>query len=1043
MQLTRNQQAFVSGRNLRRKVCSIFPPIFVTFLIFVAFLMSLQSSRGVAAEASMSRPALLENSVTVEINSPHQAIQPEAEFPYIIRITNRDSVSVTDLAVEFLAPPGFSLVDPFTLIPPDVGIVESFNTLPVLIQDVTLPPSHTFTITLPMVVNPRVTGEFMMTVVVSSTAFPTPMLTHTPLTVLAPNLQVDQTIQPEPVVSGQTLTYTLAYTNHGPGIAHDVTIEEILPVGVSYRGMILSDSNQWVQPVLTRTSWVTSSLLPGVHGQIVFTATVDPALSRLITSQVTIDSSTPNSGSGPLTQFTVGEVMAPLAVELAASADHVLPGERFNYIVTVRNPYLQPASDVTVYNNLPPTLTLAGPIHLSAYPTITVESDMIGDNSTLPILAQGITITPGGEIALTYPVTADYDFAGYLTNQVAVSYHESPIPTIATSELLIAPPLADLTVSQQWNASNTVLPGQPITYTIAYTNTGPNPATDARLLAVLPPELTALQIVTHSTFVPIVKPIPLPAPPVTPSVTPPVTPTVPLTPLGRLAMRIPLTSTQPVTTTAPSPLETEYHEFLWPLGDMLVGQSGIITLTGQVASHLAQSTTLNLRAEIAAYNDFSPANNRHTLPLSAVMPQVTFAQSAREVHEDQREINLVVDLAPSHAYTDVTVMIESHVENSLEGIDDGVAVDTISRTHVTIPVGYQQISVTLPLHNNEIVDGDRAFYITLHEPVNAELGDSQRVDITVYDDDVAHLVVNDVVVSEGNSGLTQIDFLVILDQGVAKPFTVDYVTSDGVLTTTATGERVERARVADSDYRTERATLSFAGQPGEVQTATVFAYGDSKVELDEIFYLHLQNLQAGGLNVVAHSEPIAGRIQNDDEAAIFLIGTQRREGNAGTTTPFEFVVVLSSPLDVPASIGYATASQSAQDQIGDHDYNATFGRLTIPVGYIDGYIEVTVLGDNVAEENEYFSLVLFEPRADGRTVRLRVPQANGVILNDDGALRDVVQSPDGSDLNESDQDGDTIPDVVEGSSDLDGDTLPNYIDPDADGDGISDAVEGT
>jgi len=40
-----------------------------------------------------------------------------------------------------------------------------------------------------------------------------------------------------------------------------------------------------------------------------------------------------------------------------------------------------------------------------------------------------------------------------------------------------------------------------------------------------------------------------------------------------------------------------------------------------------------------------------------------------------------------------------------------------------------------------------------------------------------------------------------------------------------------------------------------------------------------------------------------------------------------------------------------------------------------------------------------------------------------------------------DQDGDTIPDNVEGAGDPDGDNIPNFLDPDSDGDGIPDEVE--
>jgi hypothetical protein len=40
-----------------------------------------------------------------------------------------------------------------------------------------------------------------------------------------------------------------------------------------------------------------------------------------------------------------------------------------------------------------------------------------------------------------------------------------------------------------------------------------------------------------------------------------------------------------------------------------------------------------------------------------------------------------------------------------------------------------------------------------------------------------------------------------------------------------------------------------------------------------------------------------------------------------------------------------------------------------------------------------------------------------------------------------DQDGDTIPDNVEGATDSDGDDQPNFLDTDSDGDGLLDAQE--
>lgn len=62
----------------------------------------------------------------------------------------------------------------------------------------------------------------------------------------------------------------------------------------------------------------------------------------------------------------------------------------------------------------------------------------------------------------------------------------------------------------------------------------------------------------------------------------------------------------------------------------------------------------------------------------------------------------------------------------------------------------------------------------------------------------------------------------------------------------------------------------------------------------------------------------------------------------------------------------------------------------------------------------------------------------------DGDDDDAAGDDDDSTGNpiEGDQDGDGIPDEVEGDGDQDGDGIPNYLDPDSDGDGIPDAMEG-
>src|SRR5436309_15792640 len=67
---------------------------------------------------------------------------------------------------------------------------------------------------------------------------------------------------------------------------------------------------------------------------------------------------------------------------------------------------------------------------------------------------------------------------------------------------------------------------------------------------------------------------------------------------------------------------------------------------------------------------------------------------------------------------------------------------------------------------------------------------------TIVNDDVAHLSINDVTVTEGNSGTTLANFTVTLDAAVDTPVSVDHTTANGTAQ-------------AGSDYTAATGTLTF------------------------------------------------------------------------------------------------------------------------------------------------------------------------------------------------------------------------------------------
>ncbi|MFM6548257.1 MAG: FG-GAP-like repeat-containing protein, partial [Microcystis panniformis] len=177
--------------------------------------------------------------------------------------------------------------------------------------------------------------------------------------------------------------------------------------------------------------------------------------------------------------------------------------------------------------------------------------------------------------------------------------------------------------------------------------------------------------------------------------------------------------------------------------------------------------------------------------------------------------------------------------------------------------------------------------------------------VTITDPSIS-LTINDVTVTEGNSGTTNAVFTVSLSSAASTVVSVDYATANGTAT-------------AGTDY-TAIPTTTLTFNPGETsKTITVAVNGDNQVELNETFFLNLSNLQANGSNVTLADNQGQGTINNDDSASIAITDVTVTEGNSGTTNAV-FTVTLSNPIDTAITLNYATADGTATT--ADNDYIA-------------------------------------------------------------------------------------------------------------------------
>jgi hypothetical protein len=238
------------------------------------------------------------------------------------------------------------------------------------------------------------------------------------------------------------------------------------------------------------------------------------------------------------------------------------------------------------------------------------------------------------------------------------------------------------------------------------------------------------------------------------------------------------------------------------------------------------------------------------------------------------------------------------------------------------------------------------------------------------------LSVDDIEVTEGDSGTVSAAFTVTLSAASSTAVTAAYATSNGTAT-------------SGSDYVAASGTLSFAvGQTSK--RVSVSVRGDALDENDETFTLAL-SVPAGATLADGVGQ---ATIRDDDPLPTLSIDDARiTEGNTGSST-ISLPVRLSTASGRVVTVEYATADGSA---LAGSDYTATSGVLTIAAGATSATLAVPVLGDTVDEDDETLTVTLSWPSgaeiADGQAVATIADNDGTVTLSvSDGRVTEATGS---------------------------------------------------
>ncbi|MCB8943691.1 MAG: DUF11 domain-containing protein [Ardenticatenaceae bacterium] len=472
------------------------------------------------------------------------------------------------------------------------------------------------------------------------------------------SMELAKAVVPEVAEPGDVITYSVQLNNHGYLTASGVILTDLIPTGITNVSYV--NSGVMITPTGNVSfTWQVADIPPGGGGIITITGRVDSSLNSegVITNTAVLTASNPTFG--PLTAEAVLEVNIPPTLDIIRFYE-INEGQSITLTGIITDPGLLDSfvlqvdwgDGLTETINYPPGTSNFQQPHpyadddpsvtpVDEYPINLILFDSDGSFSqqtayaTVHNVTPTVAIGPDMSVLLGQPITFTGTFTDpglpdtftlvwHLGDGTIISDTLTPVHLYAQSgtytvtlavtdddngtgqdQMLVTVrlPQSDVSINKDAIPSQ-VMPGDALTYTIAFHNQGPDAAVDVYITDTLPLTFTNLSYSSSGAV---------------------------LTEVG----------------------STPYS---WHIEELAVGQGGFITITGQLAAGVGQEYLLWNTAVITSTNrDITPTNNSATVAVDINLAP-TLAVATPYIVFEGENFALTGDLADAGDVTDLQVM---------------------------------------------------------------------------------------------------------------------------------------------------------------------------------------------------------------------------------------------------------------------------------------------------------------------------------------------------------------------------------------------------